>query len=109
METFKSLYNPLNCFFVDVGKIEKALKHTFEFLLENFENSNDLKNYLILDNNEKINKKGLIIGYSIKPYVLCDNMRQIDIESRGYSVTGRVPLAHLINIVDRIQSLFDYY
>lgn len=74
LETFKSLYDPLNCFFVDVEKIEKALKYTFEFLLENLENSNDLKDYLILDNNEKINKKGLIIGYSIKPYVLCDNM-----------------------------------
>jgi mRNA-degrading endonuclease toxin of MazEF toxin-antitoxin module len=51
------------------------------------------------------------LSYSIDEdkYVLCDNMRQIDIESRGYSVTGRVPLAHLINIVDRIQSLFDYY
>lgn len=68
------LFNPLNCFFVDIEKILNGLNYTFEFLLENLENSNDLKNYLVFDNNEKISSNGSICGYSIKPYVLCENM-----------------------------------
>ena len=42
-------------------------------------------------------------------YVLCDNLRQLDIDSRGYSVKGRVSLADMVNIIARVQSLFDYY
>ncbi len=42
-------------------------------------------------------------------YVLCDNLRQLDLGSRSFSVKDRVSLAGMINIIDRVQSLFDYY
>ena len=41
-------------------------------------------------------------------YVLCDSIRLLDIESRGYTQKGRIPLAQIIQITDRIQSIFDY-
>ena len=41
-------------------------------------------------------------------YVLCDNLRQLDLESRPFSVKDRVSLAGMIHIADRVQSLFDY-
>ena len=40
--------------------------------------------------------------------VLCDNVRQLDAEARRYSIKGRVPLAIMIRVIDRIQSVFDY-
>ena len=40
--------------------------------------------------------------------VLCDNPRHLDLQRRFYSVKGHISLACLINVVDRIQSLFDY-
>ena len=42
-------------------------------------------------------------------YVLCDNLRRLDIEPRGFSYDGRVSMAQLINLLDRVQSIFDYY
>ena len=42
-------------------------------------------------------------------YVLCDNPRHFDLSSRGYTVINRISLANLIQIVDRLQSLFDYF
>ena len=41
-------------------------------------------------------------------YVLCDSIRQLDIKSRGFTQNGRIPLAQVIQITDRIQSIFDY-
>lgn len=41
-------------------------------------------------------------------YVLCDSMRLLDIRSRRYTPKGRISLAHIIQITDRIQSVFDY-
>jgi mRNA-degrading endonuclease toxin of MazEF toxin-antitoxin module len=53
---------------------------------------------------------GATLAYPIGPdkYVLCDNLRQLDLNSRFYSITDRVSLAGIINISDRVQSLFDY-
>ena len=53
---------------------------------------------------------GATLAYPIDPdrYVLCDNLRQLDLNARFYSITDRVSLAGIINITDRIQSLFDY-
>ena len=68
------LFDPLNCFFVDIEKILNGLNYTFNVLMGNIEKSNDLKSYLIFDNNDKISFNGSICGYSIKPYVLCENM-----------------------------------
>ena len=40
--------------------------------------------------------------------VLCDSIRLLDIKSRGYTQKGLIPLAQVIQITDRIQSIFDY-
>ena len=55
--------------------------------------------------------KKATLSYSVgdNQFVLCDNPRQLDIESRRYSVIGRISLAHMIKIIDRLQSIFDYY
>ena len=41
-------------------------------------------------------------------YVLCDNLRQLDLNSRCFSIKDKISLAGMIHIVDRVQSLFDY-
>lgn len=53
---------------------------------------------------------GATLAYPIGSdrYVLCDNLRQFDLNSRLYSIKDRVSLAGMINITDRVQSLFDY-
>ena len=53
---------------------------------------------------------GATLAYPIGSdrYVLCDNLRQFDLNSRLYSIKDRVSLAEMINITDRVQSLFDY-
>lgn len=85
---------------------------------------NGIKNSVLVVSKNAINKSGCVIvcpilagsapatlSYPIDTdrYVLCDNFRQLDIESRGFSYDGRVSMAHLINILDRVQSIFDYY
>lgn len=41
--------------------------------------------------------------------VLCDNSRQLDLTARGYTVLNHLSLANLIQVIDRLQSLLDYY
>ena len=41
--------------------------------------------------------------------VLCDNLRQLDLKARVHSVKGRISMVQLIHIIDRIQSMFDYF
>lgn len=85
---------------------------------------NGIKNSVLVVSKNAINESGCVIvcpivsgvahstlAYPIDAdrYVLCDNPRRLDIESRGYSYDGRVSMAQLINILDRVQSIFDYY
>lgn len=71
-QDLKENYKVENCFFIDFNKIEKGLKTAFNYLLENLKTENDLKNYLIFDKNSKV--KDSIRAFSIKPYLLCQNM-----------------------------------
>ena len=41
-------------------------------------------------------------------FVRCDSLHMFDLNVRRFSPNGRVPLSCLIQIVDIIQSLFDY-
>lgn len=75
LKDFKELkenFNIENCFFTDFKKIDTGLNYTFKLLLDNINNENDIKEYLVLDKNSKVKNK--IRGFSIKPYVLCPNM-----------------------------------
>ena len=47
-------------------------------------------------------------GESITQYAYWDNLRMLDIACRGYSVKGRVSLLELMEILDGVQSIFDY-
>ena len=40
---------------------------------------------------------------------ICDTVVQLDLEARGYSKKGRVPLSKLILMVDMVESMMDCY
>jgi mRNA-degrading endonuclease toxin of MazEF toxin-antitoxin module len=42
-------------------------------------------------------------------YVACDTIKQLDLEERRYSVRGHISILKLISIIDRVQSMMDYY
>ena len=72
------------------------------------------------------NESGLVMGCPILPealpgplriycesirepgYVYCEQMRIVDLNVRRFSKTGSVSFNDLIDIVDAIQSIFDY-
>ena len=41
-------------------------------------------------------------------YVYCEQLRIVDLNARRFSRTGFIPLQELMDIVDAIQSIFDY-
>lgn len=41
-------------------------------------------------------------------YVCCDNMKLLNIDERGAFVKGRVPLVNMMDILGKIQAIFDY-
>lgn len=45
----------------------------------------------------------------IRGIVMCEQMRMIDLRYRGYKKVSRMHYADIINIIDAIQSIFDYY
>lgn len=44
----------------------------------------------------------------VQGFVLCEQMRFLDLKYRGYKKTGRIKYSDIINITDAIQSIFDY-
>ena len=42
-------------------------------------------------------------------YVICDNVKVMDLNVRRFNPVGRVSYPELIRISDMIQSIFDYY
>ena len=44
----------------------------------------------------------------ISGHVLCDDMKRLDLKTRGFTVKGNVGIAKMIIILDMIQSLFAY-
>ena len=43
-----------------------------------------------------------------KAFVCCDSVKQIDVETRGYSKMGRLHLGKLIQVVNLIKAIVDY-
>ena len=41
-------------------------------------------------------------------YVQCEKIALLDLDSRGFSITDRIPMAAIIDITDAIQGIFDY-
>lgn len=44
----------------------------------------------------------------VQGFVLCEQMRFLDLRYRDYKKTGRIKYSDVINITDAIQSIFDY-
>jgi mRNA-degrading endonuclease toxin of MazEF toxin-antitoxin module len=44
----------------------------------------------------------------ISGFVLCEQMRLLDLRVREFKKTGRIKYADIINITDAIQGIFDY-
>ncbi len=44
----------------------------------------------------------------VSGYVLCEQMKLLDLRYRGYKKVSRVKYADIINITDAIQAIFDY-
>ncbi len=42
-------------------------------------------------------------------YVASDGLRQLDLESREYTRVARMPYSKLIYVIDKAQSVLDYY
>ncbi len=45
----------------------------------------------------------------IQGYVLCEQMKLLDLRVRGYKKISELPMEEIMNITDAIQSIFDYY
>ena len=41
-------------------------------------------------------------------YVCCDNMKQLNLEKRGYTARGSISVAGLLQVLDRIHSVFEF-
>ena len=41
-------------------------------------------------------------------FVCCDNMKQLNLEKRGYTARGSISVAGLLQVLDRIHSVFDF-
>ena len=41
-------------------------------------------------------------------YVRCDDVRRMDLSTRFYSVKGRLSVVELLNVLDYVNSLFDF-
>ena len=41
-------------------------------------------------------------------YIYCEQVRIVDLNARRFSKTGSIPLQELMDVVDAIQSIFDY-
>ncbi len=44
----------------------------------------------------------------VRGFVMCDSMKRVDLNSRGYKSIDRIPITKMIFILDMIQSVFDY-
>jgi len=44
----------------------------------------------------------------IKGYVLCEELKLLDLSIRGYKKVGNLPIDEIMNITDAIQGIFDY-
>ena len=40
--------------------------------------------------------------------VLCEDVKRLDLQERGFRRVGRIKYEDIINITDAIQSIFDY-
>ncbi len=49
-----------------------------------------------------------VFADSIEGYVHCEKLTLLDLESRGFSIIGRIPMSSIIDITDAIQGIFDY-
>ena len=45
---------------------------------------------------------------TVTGYIICDNPRQIDWHARGAFLKSRISLGTLLNVLDRVQALFEY-
>ena len=52
--------------------------------------------------------KVFVENSQVSGFVLCDNMKRLDIVERGYTDKGHIPLTKMILILDMMQALFDY-
>jgi len=45
----------------------------------------------------------------IQGFVLCEQIKLLDLRSRGYKKIAELKMGDVMNIADAIQSIFDYY
>ena len=62
----------------------------------------------IVKNADNATLKVFIENEQVSGFVLCDNMKRVNIGERGYTSKGHTPLTKMIMIIDMIQSIFDY-
>lgn len=93
---------------VEQGEILKleGIKH--EALVVSKDRYNESGNIIVCGIADKPVNPAICFPISEDKYAICDDMRKLDLRCREFSVKGRVSLAHMIQIIDRLQSLFDY-
>lgn len=60
-----------------------------------------------------INDDGAVLSFCVtlndsKKYAQCDDVRRLDLSKRFFSVVGRLGMADLLNVLNRVNSLFDF-
>lgn len=92
----------------DILKVEK-LNSLVLVVSKNFFNQSEEAIVCPIINAADLDPLHIYIGTEdISGFVLCEQMRLLDLRVRGFKKIGRVKYADIINITDAIQSVFDY-
>ena len=88
----------------------EGLKGNFLVVSKNFFNATEQAIVCPIVNDTHLNPLHIVINSeSVNGIVMCEQVRMVDLRCRGYKRTGEISYSEMINIVDAIQGIFDYY
>ena len=94
---------------VEQGEILKVEGIKFQVIVVSNQHMNQSNLVTVCPIMKLDNRTTLSIPLEEDMYAICDTIKQLDLDARRFSIKGRVPLFRLIQIIDMIQSMFDYY
>jgi len=92
----------------DILKIEKIKAPVFVASKNFFNQSGEIIGCPMASESEQSPLHIYVETEDQKGYILCEQMKMLDLRVRGYKKIDRVKIADVINVTDAIQSIFDY-
>lgn len=92
----------------DILKIEKV-RHSVLIVSKDFFNSGgEIIGCPILEKSVPSPLHILVTAEENRGYVQCEKLALLDLSVRGYKKVDRLPVSELLNVLDAIQSIFEY-